>query len=360
VTKTKITQILVGASSRDAITTMALSLRNVLRSNYDSEIFSFFEPEQSARNFVQQLREIPNGSTDDYIVYHSSYGLPDLTFWLLSRPEKIIVQYHNITPSFYYAAFDPEFAEGLEWGRNELHVLSHKIIKFITDSEFNKRDLEEMGFNNIAVIPAGVNPHRLKNIDISPVLLTKLDENFPNGFLLFLSQVLPHKRAELAIETCFILNSIYSRKLGLVIAGAQRNSIYADALKMYVEKLGMNNVLFLGEVSERELATLYRSASIYLGTSDHEGLSIPPLEAMANGLVGVVRGRGAVPDTVGDGAIVLGGESGALEMAVAVNTLVSDPQVATRMRRAGRQRVDQIISNNSDLAFCELLSDLQS
>src|SRR3954468_4328199 len=65
-----------------------------------------------------------------------------------------------------------------------------------------------------------------------------------------------------------------------------------------------NGVRWLGEVSDAELARLYRGARCVAYPSVYEGFGIPVLEAMACG-VPVVTSRGTAMEEVADGAAVL-------------------------------------------------------
>jgi alpha-1,3-rhamnosyl/mannosyltransferase len=65
-----------------------------------------------------------------------------------------------------------------------------------------------------------------------------------------------------------------------------------------------NGVRWLGEVSDTELARLYRGAQCFAYPSLYEGFGIPVLEAMASG-VPVVTTRGSAMEEVADGAAVL-------------------------------------------------------
>ena len=69
-------------------------------------------------------------------------------------------------------------------------------------------------------------------------------------------------------------------------------------------EVGGNGVRWLGEVSDSELARLYRGAACVAYPSLYEGFGIPVLEAMACGAP-VVTTRGTAMEEVADGAAVL-------------------------------------------------------
>ena len=64
-------------------------------------------------------------------------------------------------------------------------------------------------------------------------------------------------------------------------------------------------------------------AKCYFGMSDHEGLCIPPLEAMSFGLPVVIKGTGAIPETLKDAAIVLPANA---SVSLAAEAIVEDMQ----------------------------------
>jgi glycosyltransferase involved in cell wall biosynthesis len=89
--------------------------------------------------------------------------------------------------------------------------------------------------------------------------------------------------------------------------------------------------------------------------SDHEGLCIPPIEAMSLGIPVVIKGAGAVPETVGDGALVLPEESGSIIASEAIQEVLTNNELRWSLISAGYQRVEELESRNSSIHTAELL-----
>jgi L-malate glycosyltransferase len=104
------------------------------------------------------------------------------------------------------------------------------------------------------------------------------------------------------------------------------------------------DVNFAGSVSDRELATYIRGASAYLGMSDHEGFCIPPVEAASMGVPVVIKGAGAVPETMGDGALVLPADVTPVLAAEAINEVLTNNELRYRLIRNGYLRVKDLES----------------
>jgi alpha-1,3-rhamnosyl/mannosyltransferase len=108
-------------------------------------------------------------------------------------------------------------------------------------------------------------------------------------------------------------------------------------------KLGANGVRWLGEVSDSELARLYRGALCVAYPSVYEGFGIPVLEAMACG-VPVVTTRGTAMEEVADGAAVLVDPHDPTEIAAGIERAAAerDQLVARGLERARAFRWDAV------------------
>jgi glycosyltransferase involved in cell wall biosynthesis len=62
---------------------------------------------------------------------------------------------------------------------------------------------------------------------------------------------------------------------------------------------------FVGPIEEQDLPAVYSAARALIFPSLHEGFGLPPLEAMACGVPVVAANRTAVPEVVGDAAIMI-------------------------------------------------------
>src|SRR5438067_4165161 len=104
-----------------------------------------------------------------------------------------------------------------------------------------------------------------------------------------------------------------------------------------------NGVRWLGEVSDAELARLYRGAVCVAYPSLYEGFGIPVLEAMACGAP-VVTTRGTAMEEVADGAAVLVDAHDPAEIAAGIAQAVADRAqlVAKGLERARLFRWDAV------------------
>jgi glycosyltransferase involved in cell wall biosynthesis len=243
----------------------------------------------------------------------------------------------------------------LEWGRHELELLRPRVSLAVGVSAFNADDLLRYGYERVEVVPVGLDPTRLHDVAPDSQLAADLAERFPAGYALWVSQVLPHKRLELLVGAMHLLRWVHQHELGVVIAGSNRLPSYWDAMHAYARRLNVPRILFTGVVSDGALSTLFRRAELFVTTSAHEGLGLPPIEAMSFGLPVITTGAGALADTVGDGGIVLPADAGPVTLAEAMVAVLDEPQLRCDLVRRGFRRSAELRRAGSVERFIELL-----
>lgn len=131
-------------------------------------------------------------------------------------------------------------------------------------------------------------------------------------------------------------------ELKLVLAGSRNVTPHinddANILKALKETGIGPHVVFTGYTSDEDLSVLYANARLYVFPSINEGFGLPVLEAFMHGLPVLVANNSCLPEIGGDGVVAFD-PFNADDLAVKINTLLSDPEAYQRLQQAGRQRL---------------------
>jgi len=124
-------------------------------------------------------------------------------------------------------------------------------------------------------------------------------ENKYGNYFLHIGNVYPHKNAKRLIDAFQIANL---PKTKLVFAG--KRDYFMTRLEEYVkERQVQDSVLFLGFVSDSELAVLYEKALATVVPSLMEGFGLPVLEAMANSCLVLASDIPSLREVAGESAL---------------------------------------------------------
>lgn len=355
----QIHQAMVSARPGDAVTNAALDLRSLLREIGPSDIYSRYVHE-SLHHDVWELKDrewkTSASPESDLLVYHASIGEPDAYSFLLSRPERLVVYYHNISPPERWDEYDPTMAGLLRTGRAEVAGLADRAVMAVAVSEYNAAELRDMGYRDVRIAPLAMDPRRLVDIAPIPEQAARLD-SLMGPVVLFVGQVVPHKRVDFLLEMFHVLTTYHCRPATLAVVGHHRLARLSQSLERFRAELNLSQVIMTGAVTDAELAGWYRRADVLVTASEHEGFWAPPLEAMAHGVPVVARSFGAIPETVGDAGLLLDPESGPEVMAEAVARVLEDVSLRETLVKRGYERA---ASYDADRARAALLSHLMS
>jgi glycosyltransferase involved in cell wall biosynthesis len=345
----QIHQVMVTAAPGDAVTGMALHTRKLLRRICPSEIYArYLHPDLTG---VRPLSDLPSAGADRVLIYQSSIGDPEVTTLLERTDDPLILIYHNITPSHFFTRWDHRIEHIVEWGRQELELIRPRVVRAIADSAFNARELHELGYDAVTVLPLGVDPTRLLRLPSPRRGMPRLD----GTVILAVSQIMPHKRIDLLAETAYVLEHHLRANANLLVVGASRLRAYDRALLELVRQLSLHRFHLLGAVGDQVLAELYRSAGAFVTVSEHEGLCVPPLEAMAFGVPVVARRYGAVSDTLGGAALMLEPGSGPTAVAEALAEVIDNRPLVQSLTQRGTELTARWAERPTDREFLDVV-----
>lgn len=355
----EIHQVIVSASPGDAITTLALETRALLRRIGPSEIFARYldhrlEGEVLPVSCYPSRRSARYGQ--DLLIYHASIGEPELVSFLLDRPERLILVYHNITPAPFFTAYDPAFARLLALGRSELVLLRERVILALAVSEFNAAELEALDYRNVHVSPPILTLGEMCRVQPHPATQQLLESRGPGPLMLFVGQLLPHKRPDILLQAYCILATYLMPEARIALVGSARLLGYYQALQGFLRQANLPDAWLCGSLDLAELVAFYRSASLFVTASEHEGFCIPLLEAMGFGLPVVARDYAAIPETLDGAGFLLPKGTGPVLLAEAMAEVIEDAGLRNDLVARGTERLRAFDANGARATFLKHLA----
>jgi L-malate glycosyltransferase len=297
----------------DAVGDSILRMRDVFRSwGHVSDVYTL-TLDESAAGEARAFADWRPGARSDVVILHHAITSP-LARALGELRQRRVLIHHNVTPGEYFAPWDPELARICREGREEVAGLREHVDLALGDSEFNRRELEALGYRRTGVLPILLDFDSYTRAAPNPVLRRALDDGMLN--LLFVGRVAPNKRHDDLIRVAAYWKRYLGANLRLLLVGSlpRRETgegrplprHYFDALQafFYEEALTPREVVFLGHVEHDDLLACYRSAHVFLSMSEHEGFGVPLVEAMLLDVPVLAYRSTAVADTLGDAGVL--------------------------------------------------------
>ncbi len=157
-------------------------------------------------------------------------------------------------------------------------------------------------------------------------------------YILFVSTIEPRKNLPGLLHAYRKMLDDYKRPEGLVLAGSP--GWLSEEVYDTVETLNLDeHVRFLGRVPSEHLVYLYNAARLLVHPSFYEGFGLPPLEAMTCGTPTVVSDVSALPEVVGDAAILIDPHD-IDELTVSMWRALSDEKLRASLITKGLKRAE--------------------
>jgi glycosyltransferase involved in cell wall biosynthesis len=173
----------------------------------------------------------------------------------------------------------------------------------------------------------------------------------PERFVLYIGGLNRHKNVGVLLQAFAAVRGQLPCACTLAIAGRAQggNPLVFPDLRQQARDLGLSvseadgngqagdapcDVRFLRFVSEEDKPLLYAAADLFVFPSLYEGFGLPPLEAMACGTPVVCSNAASLPETVGDGGLLVDPtDVGAL--AEAMQAVLSGEELRKSLRARG-------------------------
>ena len=186
----------------------------------------------------------------------------------------------------------------------------------------------------IDVVYQGCNP-----VFYEPATQQEKDEvikkyNLPNEYLLHVGAIERRKNQELILQAM----QHTEHDIPLVMVGKASN--YLQSLQNSFPELFKNRVIILNNVTDKELRSIYASASIFIYPSLYEGFGIPILEALSCGVPVITTDNGCFREAGGSACQYID-PSDHNHLAEKISLLLSDSDLRKACRNLGMEHIKQ-------------------
>ena len=351
-----VNQWVPAAHRGDAIGDSARRMRDMLRSaGHASELYALTIDDDLRGDVLPFSHD--GARQGDVTIFHFALPSP-MTEPFASLPGRKVLQYHNITPASFFAPYDPQLFRLAALGRQELQSLAGRVDLALGDSEFNRQELEALGFAPTGVLPIAVNTSRITDAPRRPALEKILGDGLIN--ILFVGRIVPNKRIDDHIRLAEMYKRYVDYYYRFIFVGRYDAvpSYFAQVQALITEfQMLPDRFWFTGPVPDEDLGAFYRWADAYVSLSEHEGFCVPLVEAMAADVPILAYAAGAVPETLGGAGVLFSPKD--LEFAAeTLGMLVYDRPVREAVLAGQRRRLQDFSIDQVDQRLTGFVSQL--
>lgn len=351
-------------STGDAVTNDVLGMYDALKQRgHDVRLFCETHALDNGRVYSSsRVAQFVSGG-DDILIYHFARGWQPGIDLLAQLKCRKVIKYHNVTPAHFFRDFSSTDEQLCVTGREQLRdLVASDSDLFLSASAFNMSELIALGapVEKSLVSPPFHRIDRLSSMSADKSVVAKYSDGKIN--VLSVGRVAPHKGHLSLLETFaqYHFNCNRNSRLIIVGKGGEGVSTYSQLLHRATELLGLKDaVVFTGGVSEAALKAYYEVADLFITTSEHEGFCVPLVEAMSMQLPIGAFASAAIPETVGDAAL-LWKERDPFLLAETLDVVLTEPGLKERLgQRALKRYQERFTPQQVEATFVNALSLLQ-
>ena len=270
--------------------------------------------------YLAQMRAILDRERFDVLHYHEPF-VPFLSLVTLTLSTSV-----NVGTFHAFGGLSISY----EFGKRMLGHYAGKLHGRIAVSPAARHFISRYFPGEYKIVPNGVEPGRYQRA----VPIARYRDGVPN--ILFVGRMEPRKGLIHLLRAFRKLqrDGVRARLLLVGTGPGEREA------RRYVLTRQLDDVEFLGRVSEAQKAQLFKTADIYVSpATGRESFGIVLLEAMSAGapiICSDIHGYRGVVRRERDGILVEPGNADAL--AASIRRLIDDPALRTQLSRAGEER----------------------
>ncbi len=273
--------------------------------------------------YVSQVQRVLEDECFDLLHFHEPF-VPFLSLIVLRQSTSV-----NVATFHAYAGFSP----AMEFGRRVLPGYARRLHGRIAVSAAARHFADRFFPGDYKVIPNGVDLDRYRRA----VPLARWNDTTPN--VLFVGRLEDRKGLPYLLKAFRLMRKGGSEaRLLIVGSGPQEREA-----RRYVMTRGLQNVHFLGRVSDDQKAQLFRTADVFVSpATGRESFGIVLLEAMAAGAPIVcsdIHGYKGVVHR--DREAVLVPPRDVRSLAAALEQVLGDGELRARLRAEGAARAEE-------------------
>ncbi len=339
----RVHQLLTSLTYGDAISNEALAIKKFLEDEgIESKIFGYYNHPKVTKYFNHYTAYLAESKKDDILIFHFSIGSPVSKIYFQAPAKKIMI-YHNITPYNFFKNYHRILARECYKGRLELKKFIDKTDLGLGDSEYNKKELEDLGFKNTGVLPIVMDFSKFDRE--GSVVIRKM---FKDGKfnILFVGRVIPNKKIDELVRFFSVYQKYFNPNSRLIIAGEYRGfERYLNDIYQAISKYNLKDVVLTGHISFNDLVAFYKIANLYLSFSEHEGFGVPLLEAFYNKVPVIAYDMGAVKETMNGGGVVIK-EKKFDKVAALIETIRNDEKLKNSVLKSQEKALEKYSYDN--------------
>jgi len=184
---------------------------------------------------------------------------------------------------------------------------ARRASRVVTISEQSAADIVDLfgvPRERIAIVSPAVRPECTPGVEAGTIAAVKMRYGISrDAYVLSGGGAEPRKNIAMLIEAFARAPRLRETMHLVVLGGMDRGG---EAIREVVARVGLESaVIFSGHVPLDDVRALYAGCALFAFPSLYEGFGMPPLEAMACGAPVVCSNASALPDAVGDAALLV-------------------------------------------------------